>query len=475
MGAVDVGCIFGAVSVDVGALVDVLPDLLAVRRISDALDDLRRIFPDNGAYSLPAALAVSDVDIITAVKQAGILQNTKPLFFCGRSFLYRYGFKCSNFPLDFFFCNKVSGILGPIPAGFQAISCLTGSFACALFATSIGGYVNDLLPFIPAQIASITFLTLFFVINLFGVNIMAKVQKLMTWCLLAALMLFIVFGLFHLQNPIFDFHSGDFLSGGFKGFVSATMLLYYSTTGHYLTMNYSRTAQNATRDIPWAMLMATPVLLVVYCGVAIVATGVLPMADTAGRSLAVVAQSIFPAPLFILFIIFGPMFALFTTMNGTMAGTPYMIAQSAFDGWLPKSFADKNKHGVFWKILVFVYLYSLIPVIFNFSTSEISNNMLLFSSFVTCIQLFAYFRMPSKFPEAWKRSRWHVPNPVYYLCCALCAALNIFVLFNSFATLNPVVAIVSGLLIVLAFVYAIIRMRSAKVVIQNSAWVPSED
>ena len=130
------------------------------------------------------------------------------------------------------------------------------------------------------------------------------------------------------------------------------------------------------------------------------ATGVLPVADTAGRSLAVVAQSIFPAPLFILFIIFGPIFALFTTMNGTMAGTPYMIAQSAFDGWLPKSFADKNKHGVFWKILVFEYLYSLIPVIFNFSTSEISNNMLLFSSFVTCIQLFAYFRMPSKFPEA---------------------------------------------------------------------------
>ena len=169
--------------------------------------------------------------------------------------------------------SMVSGMLGPIPAGFQAISCLTGSFACALFATSIGGYVNDLLPFIPAQIASITFLTLFFVINLFGVNIMAKVQKLMTWCLLAALMLFIVFGLFHLQNPIFDFHSGDFLSGGFKGFVSATMLLYYSTTGHYLTMNYSRTAQNATRDIPWAMLMATPVLLVVYCGAKKVISG----------------------------------------------------------------------------------------------------------------------------------------------------------------------------------------------------------
>ena len=119
MGAVDVGCIFGAVAVDVSALVDVLPDLLVARRISDALDDLRRIFPDNGAYSLPAALTVSDVDIITAVKQAGILQNTKPLFFCGRSFLYRYGFDRSNFPLDFFFCNKVSALEHPQFAAAQ--------------------------------------------------------------------------------------------------------------------------------------------------------------------------------------------------------------------------------------------------------------------------------------------------------------------------------------------------------------------
>ena len=58
MGAVDVGCIFGAVAVDVSALVDVLPDLLVVRRISDALDDLRRIFPDNGAFLLRAFFPV---------------------------------------------------------------------------------------------------------------------------------------------------------------------------------------------------------------------------------------------------------------------------------------------------------------------------------------------------------------------------------------------------------------------------------
>ncbi len=371
--------------------------------------------------------------------------------------------------------SMVSGILGPIPAGFQAISSLVGSFTCALFATSIGGYVHDLLPAIPAQAAAIFFLTAFFVMNLFGINIMAKLQKTMTWCLLIALGLFIVFGLFKIQNPIFDFKSEGFMTGGMTGFISAAMLLYYSTTGHYLTMNYSREAKASTKDIPWAMLLTTPILVVIYCGVAIVAAGVLPMSETAGRSLAVVAKAIFPTPLFILFIILGPMFALFTTMNGTMAGVPYMIAQTAYDGWIPKSFADKNKNGVFWKILVFEYVYALIPVIFNFSTSEISSNMLLFSSFVTCIQLFAYFKMPNKFPEAWKKSKWHVPNPVYYFICTLCAALNIFVLVRSFGTLKPVVAIISGVLILGSFTYAVVRMRSAKVVIQSSCWVPEEE
>ena len=47
------------------------------------------------------------------------MQNTKPLFFCGRSFLYRYGFDRSDFPLDFFFCNKVSALEHPQFAAAQ--------------------------------------------------------------------------------------------------------------------------------------------------------------------------------------------------------------------------------------------------------------------------------------------------------------------------------------------------------------------
>lgn len=76
-------------------------------------------FPDDRAYPFPAAFSVADVDIILAVKQAGILQNTKPLFFCGCSFLYRHGFKCSDFPLDFFFRDKVAALEHPKLAAAQ--------------------------------------------------------------------------------------------------------------------------------------------------------------------------------------------------------------------------------------------------------------------------------------------------------------------------------------------------------------------
>lgn len=371
--------------------------------------------------------------------------------------------------------SMVCGILGAVPAGFQAISSLLGCFACALFATSLGGYVNDLIPAIPAQLASAVLLTAFFVLNLYGINIMAKVQKIMCWCLIGALSLFIIVGVFHIENPVFNFRSESYFSGGLNGFITAVMLLYYSTTGHYMTMSYGRAAKNATRDIPWAIVITTPILIVLYCGVAIVASGVLPISEVAGRSLTLVAKAIFPTPIFILFIILGPIFALFTTMNGTMAGVPFMIAQSTYDGWLPKGFADKNKHGVYWKILVFEYIYSMVPIIFNFSASAISNNMLLFSSLITCIQLFAYFKMPTKFPEAWKKSRWHVSNWLYYVACTLCAALNIFVLYRSFVSLKLPVAIISASLIVAVLIYTVLRLRSAKVIIQNSAWEPAEE
>ena len=76
-----------------------------------------------------------------------------------------------------------------------------------------------------------------FLINLGGVNVMAKVQKYGTWLLIGGLMLFIIAGLFQIKYPaIFDVMADDFMASGSKGFTSAIATFMYSTVGYSLLM-----------------------------------------------------------------------------------------------------------------------------------------------------------------------------------------------------------------------------------------------
>lgn len=47
-----------------------------------------------------------------------------------------------------------------------------------------------------------------------GVDIMAKAQKMMTWLLIAALILFAIVGIFKMKLPIFDFSDPNFAING---------------------------------------------------------------------------------------------------------------------------------------------------------------------------------------------------------------------------------------------------------------------
>lgn len=100
-----------------------------------------------------------------------------------------------------------------------------------------GMYFNSLFPAVPAKVAGVAILLIFFLINLGGVNVMAKVQKYGTWLLIGGLMLFIIAGLFQIKYPaIFDVMADDFMASGSKGFTSAIATFMYSTVGYSLLM-----------------------------------------------------------------------------------------------------------------------------------------------------------------------------------------------------------------------------------------------
>ena len=75
MALIDGRGILGPVAVNIGALVDVLPHLLLCRRASDTLHNLIRIRPDDGAYSLPAALSVADVGKVVLSEHERVLEH----------------------------------------------------------------------------------------------------------------------------------------------------------------------------------------------------------------------------------------------------------------------------------------------------------------------------------------------------------------------------------------------------------------
>ncbi len=368
------------------------------------------------------------------------------------------------------FYSMLAGVAGEKIAGMYAVAFLTQCISLSLFGVSLGVYANSLWPALNPQITGIVFLTIFYVINLGGVDIMAKAQKLMTWLLIAALMMFVVMGMFQLRNPVFDIEAPDFFAHGMSGFMAAMYLFVYSTNGYAMTMNYGRDAKNAKRDIPWAILVSVPTLIVIYCGVAIVGSGVLPLSAVAGKPLTLPAHAVLPPVLFVIFIIGGPIMALMTTINSTMAYNCIPIAQSCKDGWLPRSFAATNRRGAYWKILTFVYVVGLVPIILDFNITTITKNIMLLNAVLSFLYSYAYYRIPGRFPEAWKRSRYHMPNGLYYtvITVSLLAYVSVFV--DSVRTLTTPIVVTSIGAMAICMIYAFRRSRSPDVRVETSVW-----
>ena len=129
------------------------------------------------------------------------------------------------------------------------------------------------------------------------------------------------------------------------------------------------------------------------------------------------AQRIFPTWLFYFFIIGGPIMALLSTLNSSFAYNSITIGQSCDDGWLPKRFGKKNKSGARPYILTFMYVVGIIPIVFGLSITTITNMVQLITSAFAILNFTAEIKMPKKYPDAWKQSRYHVSDGLYYTIC----------------------------------------------------------
>ena len=205
--------------------------------------------------------------------------------------------------------------------------------------------------------------TLFFVLNYFGVDLMAKIQNLLVIVLLISLTMFAVFGLPSVDfGTYFSNADGLFLSDGVTGFLTATAYLGFATGGATVILGVSAECKNPTKDIPFVIVTSTVGVALLYGLVATTASGVLPVAEVANQPLTLVAAEILPKPLYIFFIVGGAMFALATTLNSQIMSATKPIMQACEDGWFPKSLAELSRYKTPWKIMLIFYIVLVVPI-----------------------------------------------------------------------------------------------------------------
>ncbi len=298
-------------------------------------------------------------------------------------------------------------------SGYYGIIYIVTKITLAMYLLSFAQYFIALVPGAPEKAVALGVATFFIGLAFFGVDLAAKVQNLLVIALIAALVVFAVFGFPYVDlGNYFSNADGMFLSDGIGGFLTAVAYLGFATGGATVILDSSAECKNPTKDIPFVIVVSTCGVALLYGLVATVASGVLPVPEVANQPLTLVANIVLPGPVYIFFIVCSAMFALATTLNSQMLSAPKPLMQICEDGWLPKSFAQLSKYKTPYKILIALYFVAIIPILLNLEISQISSMVQILGYVNNFILATAACKLPDMFPEQWAKSNFLVPTGV---------------------------------------------------------------
>ena len=373
------------------------------------------------------------------------------------------------------FYSLASDILGPRFGGVIVYATFFTPVLYSGFCQALGMYINQIFPQFTAQQYTILCIVVLLIINLFGLKLFDRISEAMATLLLITMSLYIIWGLLHIEQPLFDFSGENMFAGGGMGFVQAVLLLVTSCQAYYTTIYYGKDAKHATRDIPKAMLLTIPCIMVVYCGLAMVSSGVLPFEEVAGApTILPAAQHLLPNALYILFFIGGPLMAIVTTINPMFNNLRYGFEQATIDGWFPKALMRHNRHGMPWIIYLVYAAILLIPNLLGLDIVMITNIYQFLSYFTYMTVIYCAFRIPTRYPEAFRRNLFHLNKPAMYVICALSAIAYTIVFIKAAVKISPVCLLIAVVFIVVVILASNYLIKNKKLHIVTSVW-PSPD
>lgn len=293
-----------------------------------------------------------------------------------------------------------------------------GRITIAIFGISIAQYLASLIPAlnnpVGMKVVAAGVLTLFYIINLFGIKNAAIVQNILFVILVFSLLSFVIFGIGKVEPDFFEQRA--FFVNGFSGFYSAVSLLFFAVGGAYIITDFAPKIKNPEKVTTKVIYIVTIGVTILYMFIGIVASGVIPQAEAAYQSLVVTARIVYPNNLFFsIFIIGGALGALITTLNSSFVWYSSSLIQACKDGWLPKAWGKTNKYEVPYILTTIFYILGLVPALLGMDLTVVSKIAVGMTILSILIPMAGILKLPEKYPEEWKQSVYSKRYPKWRL------------------------------------------------------------
>ncbi len=354
----------------------------------------------------------------------------------------------------------------PILVGVSAISTLLTGLSFAMFALSIVEYAATVFPSITpyGKWIAMTIITVFFLTTFLGGKFMAKFNLVMVGVLILSLIIYVIVGL-----PKVDFSTANPTSEGYFrdgpiGFIMAVACMAFACQGATMPIAMTKDAKDPKRSLPKAIIVASVVVAVVYSLIGIVSSGILPVEQVADKNLGVVAEQIFPRPIFIVFVIGGACFAIATSLYGAIASVEHPLMRTVEDGWLPSILGKKNKKGYPYIMMIVLYAIAIIPLFVGMGILEMISLMMVPIMVLNVVNNILMIPLVKKYPNAWKKSFFHMPKWAFYITIAFAVIADLLISVALLTTIESIAEIIAIVVMIIAiFCYSYYRIKSGKV------------
>ncbi len=372
--------------------------------IGGALFALTSLAAAQTGPALPLAMLVSGVPALLAVIPYGVLTSAMPT----TSATYRYA-------------QLVNPTLALVTLLTLAVCiCIGGQ---PLYALAFGKYLGELGWFkVNPILAGAIMLTFFYLINLLGVRLTARIQTVLFVLLMVALVLYIVLGAPHVDWKNFS----PFLAKGPVGVLVGAGLLFTFCAGGFFVIDLGGEVVMANRIFPRVLLLGMVLVIILYLLILSVTVGVVPWTALKGKSLVAVARNFMGRGALAFFIIGGALFACATTVNIIFSIMARGLMVVAGEGMLPAWLGRVNaRFGTpHWGLTV-AYVISLAALIAIPSLMFFGSMLNLGLVGAVTLVAVAGLVLPRKYPGLYAQSSFKVPRPLARAAAGAVVVINV--------------------------------------------------